>query len=506
MNMTHMNVPIGTDDYVEEVSDKKLVELNQLVDDIAKIPYKHEAFSILKACASDCRIVHLLRTLPPKQSLPFATKFDKILRAGFTTLLECPLPDRAWEQTKFPPKLGGMGLRTGTSTAAAHYAVCVAKCADRINAITGDFDGPAVIERDAAAQLEELFGHITSDQLAETLGTVHEGGKKITLQQQSERILWQRWMKTLTEDDRLNVKTHQGPHHHWVSVPPLEWAGHAMKPRIWVTAVRRRLHLPVAPFAGDCLCCTGGRTDIWGTHQVMCAGGSGTQFKHNGVVKLIAEQARNAGYRVKIEPGPTVDEKFIYVGAGPGDKRHPDLLIYNWEGGKHLMIDVAVHNPLCAAYSGVLAEGGHGAVATMKEDVKDTKYADLDPFRFDFMAFTLETTGAFGDTAAQLCAKLRKRQLERSCRAIDERSSRDPLITAISAEVQRQSAEMILAREPRARNLVVGSQLHLKTTDGDARNDPDNPGASPNPPGEDTTDNPGDTPPGARGRPHGQPR
>ena len=90
-----MNVPIGTYDYVEEVLEKKLVELKNLVDDIVKIPYKHEAFSILKACASDCRIVHLLRTLPPHQSLPFATKFDKIVRDGFTDLLECPLPDRA---------------------------------------------------------------------------------------------------------------------------------------------------------------------------------------------------------------------------------------------------------------------------------------------------------------------------------------------------------------------------------------------------------------------------
>ena len=387
-----------------------------------------------------------------------------------------------------------MGLRTGTSTAAAHYAVCVAKCADRINAITGDFDGPAVIERDAAAYLKDLFGHIDSDQLVETLGTVHEGGKKITLQQRGERVLWKRWMKNLAAGDRLHVKAHEGPHHHWVSVPPLEWAGHAMKPKIWVTAARRRLHLPVSPFPGDCPCCKGGRSDIWGTHQVMCAGGPGTQLKHNGIVKLIAEQARNAGYRVKIEPGPNVDDQFIYVGAGPGDKRHPDLLIYNWEGGKHLMIDVAVHNPLCASYCADLAEGGHGAVSTIKEDVKNTKYADLDPFRFDFMAFTLETTGAFGDSAAQLCAKLRKRQLERSCRAIDERSSRDPLITAISAEVQRQSAEMILAREPRARTLVVGSQLHIKTTGGHARKGPDNSGGSPNPPDGEGPDNSGGSP------------
>ena len=127
-NVSYMHCPVSLDDdWVEDQLEEKSAELEKLVDAAVAMPYRHEAFSILQSCASDCRITHLLRTLPPRQTVRLTTRFDEKLREAFSHLIAIDsepgmLNDLWWKQVKLPRKFGGMHLRSGALTGAAQYA------------------------------------------------------------------------------------------------------------------------------------------------------------------------------------------------------------------------------------------------------------------------------------------------------------------------------------------------------------------------------------------------
>ena len=82
MNMKFLKTPVGTDDFVEDELEKRLDILRKKVNSIAEMPFKMEAFTLLKACLSRCRVTHLMRTLPTQQIWKILENWDTILR-GF---------------------------------------------------------------------------------------------------------------------------------------------------------------------------------------------------------------------------------------------------------------------------------------------------------------------------------------------------------------------------------------------------------------------------------------
>ena len=89
---------------------------------------------------------------------------------------------------------------------------------------------------------------------------------------------------------------------------------------------------------------------------------------------IVAKAVRDCGFKTDIEHG-----------GGLGDKRRPgDVIVYNWNGRKHLLIDVAVTNPLCLSHGDVLHEQGAGGPATAYEKTKVSKYHDLDHDMYEY--------------------------------------------------------------------------------------------------------------------------
>ena len=140
-----------------------------------------------------------------------------------------------------------------------------------------------------------------------------------------------------------------------------------------------------------------------------------------------------------------------------GDHRRPgDVIIYNWSEGKHLLIDVAVINPLCVSHSNSLIEQGVGGAATAYEGTKISTYSDIDSSCYDFIPFVVETCGGVGQAALRWCKELDNRREAREYwkNKEDDVNSREarkfpsPLQTAINLEVQRFNSRMILERQP----------------------------------------------------------
>ena len=59
MNTMYLNCPIGDRDFVKAHLEEKLRELKRTINILERMPYLHEAWTLLKYCGSGARINHL---------------------------------------------------------------------------------------------------------------------------------------------------------------------------------------------------------------------------------------------------------------------------------------------------------------------------------------------------------------------------------------------------------------------------------------------------------------
>ena len=66
-----LNTPIGSNAFVEKCLDKKLTRLKEEISMLSEMTHLHECFTLLRSCASACKVTHLMRTKPPAQLTRF---------------------------------------------------------------------------------------------------------------------------------------------------------------------------------------------------------------------------------------------------------------------------------------------------------------------------------------------------------------------------------------------------------------------------------------------------
>ena len=108
------------------------------------MPFKHEAFTLLKSCAAECRVVYLMRVIPPRQLGRFMEDFDKALHRGFEKLLGTRIEEKWWRIAQQPAKFGGITLRSGLRTFGAQHLCSIAKSADDAERIVGNWNVVAI--------------------------------------------------------------------------------------------------------------------------------------------------------------------------------------------------------------------------------------------------------------------------------------------------------------------------------------------------------------------------
>jgi hypothetical protein len=110
-----------------------------------------------------------------------------------------------------------------------------------------------------------------------------------------------------------------------------------LRPRVYRTAIKYRLGVPVLSSEILCPLCTQ-HINIYGDHATCCAKSGDLITRHNTLRNLVNSIA-SAGLL-----NPVMEKKGI---LGPTSGRRPgDVTIPNWEHGNGLAIDVAVTSPL----------------------------------------------------------------------------------------------------------------------------------------------------------------
>ena len=219
---------------------------------------------------------------------------------------------------------------------------------------------------------------------------------QLSLTQKCEEWLWLEVKRELNDQELMHTLAHSGPGHGWVSAPPLLYKNWNMTPLEWIACTRRRLGLDVFPAEIQCTACQWSRQDTKGNHATMCKGGASRILRHNEVRDIVGKAFQEIGYEIGFEHGGGLQD-----GRKPGD-----VIVYNWKNRKHLLIDVAITNPLAPTNHTLLLTNGPGHTARHWENKKRTKYWDLDTMTYDFWPFIIETTGAFGPSALALCTMI----------------------------------------------------------------------------------------------------
>ena len=242
--------------------------------------WKQEAATLLKHSGTFYRVVHLIRTVPPRQIEAFIREFDSTIRGAYEDLLGSHMGDNTWKIAKLPPKYGGMGWRTGLQTYGAQYITSVAKTADDVERIIPGYNPTELVMRNANEWLMNHAG--PAHDAATALRTIRttpdkklpqEPGDRLSLGQKCEEWLWFDTRKGLHETDLLHILAHSGPGHHWVTAPPLVYNSWNMTPPEWTAATRRRLGIDVFPAETQCTFCRWNRLDVKGNHTSRYEGG-----------------------------------------------------------------------------------------------------------------------------------------------------------------------------------------------------------------------------------------
>ena len=120
-----LGTPVGTPEFVEDVTQRRLDEENRLWEAIPSVPDLQCAWQILLQCAGP-RCHHLLRTLPPSVSASCATGHDAGMQRTMEALLGGlpgdPIQKRvAHTISSLPMRMGGLGLRSASRMAQSAF-------------------------------------------------------------------------------------------------------------------------------------------------------------------------------------------------------------------------------------------------------------------------------------------------------------------------------------------------------------------------------------------------
>ena len=118
----------------------------------------HECFTLLRSCASACKVTHLMRTIPPKQLKKFLAAFDSLLRQAMEKIIGHDLNDQQWLTCQLPAKYGGFGLRSGKLTAGAQHVMSLQKCCKDMGAHTEGWNLRKCIREASESWLKDCIG------------------------------------------------------------------------------------------------------------------------------------------------------------------------------------------------------------------------------------------------------------------------------------------------------------------------------------------------------------
>jgi hypothetical protein len=383
---------------------------------------------LIRLCASYCRVVHLLRAVPPSFARAAIAEFDCAVQKAFAHGVGVLFPESALLQLRLPIALGGAGMRRAADHSAGAYLASVMRA--------GEADRwPAYSAAGFSQAVEELCAHsglratdVCDPALPHTQRFFSEAVDKYCF---SALLAGSQ----LRDKARLLSVSGVGAGA-WLGVIPSDALGYVFSPREFSVLLQWWCGMNVYAAVFACPGC-GAAMDLAGYHALTCRHMGSFGVRHNALREVFMQFLAQGGVKDAAREAPSLL---------PGTAARPaDIFIPNYAATRAACLDFAVthtQQPSILDRASVCA----GAAAERYEvAVKDMKFgAACEAAGLLLVPMVVEVFGTWGAKSAeafQLITKACANKASETGVAAGAHIRR-----SLSVTLQRLNARILLAR------------------------------------------------------------
>jgi hypothetical protein len=394
------------------------------------------AVMLVRLCASFCKVVHFLRSVPPVFLEHQLSVFDDRVHEGVERCVGLSVPQEAWRQATLSLSNGGLGVRSAGEHASAAYLASVSSASrnDGWNASEAVGWSEAVVDYNSRVDKEDEVS-----QEGVHLGTQH------TLSRAIEKRQLASLLSEAGERDkaRLLAVSSLGASK-WLSVVPTPALNQAFTPLEFSTLLKLWLGMDVYPQEFTCPACQVTCMDKKGYHALTCKSGGHLGTRHNALRDNFYDACSVACL------GPKRELPFLLPNT---NKRPADVYLPNFTLGKPACLDFAVTHTQQPKYLKLASVTAGIAAKEYGSKVKDRKYAaECEEQGLMFVPMVTEVFGVWGQPAESVFYHVGKMCASRG--GIELGGALHRIMQRLSVTLMRCNARALVARlDPKAKSL-----------------------------------------------------
>ncbi|GJT14694.1 hypothetical protein Tco_0861736, partial [Tanacetum coccineum] len=397
--------PVSVDvDFGSALVMKRVSKTIGLLDAVAKINDPQCELLLIRACAGVSKLYFTMRTCPPRVFESAQLSFDMALRSALERIVTASgsgFGDWQWRLATLPFAFGGLGIYSAGDV--LNYAFIASRLQSAtlqtkllrdvgIVAPGSTFDDALCVfnnamEIDFLSNPSEVAAPKLMKKMADIYFTrVTKDAESSYSLSPRQMALWQSQKEDHTSD--------------WLRVVPISGLGQTMNGKTYRSVLCYRLGVPLFSVSKPCSACS--RVfieDIYGDHAISCAGIIGIKHRHN----MVRDTLVDICFRSGISAGKEVD---IGLDGGHDKKLRPaDMLLYSWDGGLDVCVDLTGSSPLTQTGMSDFAPGRAVTDAAQRKRGKYmTKCADIG---YGFLPFSFSSFGELEKDAVTLLKRVR---------------------------------------------------------------------------------------------------
>ena len=346
----------------------------------------HDALTILRSSLSTPKLVYTLRSSPCTNHADLE-RFDSILRAGLSDILNTDITDIGWIQASLPIGEGGLGVRSAALLAPSAFLSSAVGTQELQNRILQSCLIGADTDVEHTLSIWQTRYH--ADTPNPDMAHKQRAWDKAAIDDAVAILM----ANCRDGRDRARLLAVRAPHSSdWLHALPISACGLRLDDDTIRIAVGLRLGADICE-PHTCPC--GTFVDSRGTHGLSCRSSAGRQSRHAQINDLVWRSLSRANIPSTKEP----------KGLITSDERRPDgLTLVPWNKGKCLAWDATVADTFAPTYlSATSVKAGSGAELLANKKLE--KYQDLEQ-RYIFCPVAVETMGPIDEESSKLLSAI----------------------------------------------------------------------------------------------------
>ena len=449
--------PIGSAGFCNTHTQKRANKACELLKALGELPDPQVALTLLRQCASFCKLVYSLRVVPHRAHKAALHSFDDAVRNCVDSCCSFSLSDDDWTLASLSTRHGGLGFRSTEHHSPAAFLSSQVACHEHCAKIDPDFVwDPDNTQSDAHAAGAEFNSRVVpADHLTDAT--------QIPSQQKLSAALDTCTLFKLRLAHRTDVHYQAHLNHtssagasQWIHARPSKSLRSHVDPSLYRLMMQRHLRAPIFESEFHCPLCDD-IIDRFGDHCLVCPCGGDKTKRHNllrnevfyfcGSANLNPELERPGLLQPRPLSGSTQENGAARDDSG--NRRPADVYLPRWRRGGPAALDFAVTSGLRTDI--VRRSAVDGSIAASAYE--DTKRSHLDTAAscqaegLTFIPVVCEADGGgWGPAAQKTFSELAKHKS--ALTGEDASKVAVQLYQSLGLVLQRENARAIIRRFP----------------------------------------------------------